>query len=401
MRISRLETIRVEEFPNIIWVRVHGEDGLHGLGETFKAARSVETFVHEVIAPRVIGEDAFAIDKIAASLHGYLGFSSSGVETRAASALDIALHDLWGKATGQSVTQLLGGATRERIRTYNTCAGYRYVRDAKLFQDTRNWGLGVDPGGPYEDLDAFLHRADELAHSLLEQGITGMKIWPFDYAAERSAGSYISPGELDAALEPFRKIRKAVGDKMDIMVEFHSLWNLPTAIRIARALEPFETFWHEDPIKMHGLADLREYALRSKAPVCASETLAFRPAFRDLMEARGVGVVMLDLSWCGGLSEAKKIATMAEAFHLPIAPHDCTGPVVLAASCHLSCNAPNALIQESVRAFYTGWYKELVTALPEVRDGMIAPPPGPGLGLELLPDLTARPDAVVRVSEAG
>jgi galactonate dehydratase len=187
MRITRLETIRVEEFPNIIWVRAHGEDGLHGLGETFKAARSVETFVHEVIAPRVIGEDAFAIDKIAASLHGYLGFSSSGVETRAASALDIALHDLWGKATGQSVTQLLGGATRERIRTYNTCAGYRYVRDAKLFQDTRNWGLGVDPGGPYEDLDAFLHRADELAHSLLEQGITGMKIWPFDYAAERSA----------------------------------------------------------------------------------------------------------------------------------------------------------------------------------------------------------------------
>ena len=110
---------------------------------------------------------------------------------------------------------------------------------------------------------------------------------------------------------------------------------------------------------------------------------------------------MLDLSWCGGLSEAKKIATMAEAYHLPVAPHDCTGPVVLAASTHLSLNAPNALIQESVRAFYTGWYKELVTALPEVKDGMIAPPPGPGLGLDLLPDLTARKDAVVRVSVAG
>ena len=119
------------------------------------------------------------------------------------------------------------------------------------------------------------------------------------------------------------------------------------------------------------------------------------------MEARAAGIVMLDLSWCGGLSEAKKIATMAEAYHLPVAPHDCTGPVVLAASTHLSCNAPNALIQESVRAFYTGWYKELVTALPEVKDGMIAPPPGPGLGLDLLPDITRRKDAVVRSSVAG
>ena len=166
------------------------------------------------------------------------------------------------------------------------------------------------------------------------------------------------------------------------------MWNLPTAIRIARALEPFDTFWHEDPIKMDALADLATYAAASRAPVCASETLAFRQSFRELLEARAAGIVMLDLSWCGGLSEAKKIATMAEAYHLPVAPHDCTGPVVLAASTHLSCNAPNALIQELVRAFYTGWYRELVTALPEVKDGMIAPPPGPGLGLDLLPDLT-------------
>jgi L-alanine-DL-glutamate epimerase-like enolase superfamily enzyme len=397
MRITRLETIRLLEFPNILWVRVHGEDGLYGLGETFMAAAAVEAYLHEIVAPRVVGEDAFAIDRIATRLYGYLGFRSTGVETRAASAVDIALWDLWGKATGQPVVQLLGGRTRERIRTYNTCAGYRYIRDTRL-QKVENWGLGQEPGGPYEDLDAFLHRADELAHSLLEKGITGMKIWPFDPAAEAAGGHDISGPELDRALEPFRKIRNAVGDRMDIMVEFHSMWNLPTAIRIARALEPFETYWHEDPIKMDGLADLAAYARASRAPVCASETLAYRPSFRELLETGAVGVVMLDLSWCGGLGEAKKIATMAEAWHLPVAPHDCTGPVVLAASTHLSCNAPNALIQESVRAFYTGWYRELVTALPEVREGMIAPPPGPGLGLDLLPDLTKRPDAVVRVS---
>jgi galactonate dehydratase len=386
MKITRLETVRVGEFPNILWLRVHTDEGLYGLGETFRAAAAVEAYLHEWVAPLVLGTDALAIDAISRRLYGYLGFNSTGVETRAASALDIALWDLWGKATNQPVVQLLGGRTRERIRTYNTCAGYRYVRETRP-QQVANWGLGGETGGPYEDLDAFLNRADELALSLLEQGITGMKIWPFDPPAEVSGGHYISGPDLDKALEPFRKIRQAVGNRMDVMVEFHSLWNLPTAIRIARALEEFDTFWHEDPIKMDSLADLRTYAEASRAPVCASETLAYRSSFRELLETRSTGVVMLDLSWCGGLSEAKKIATMAEAYHLPVAPHDCTGPVVLAASCHLSCNVPNALVQESVRAFYTGWYKELVTALPEVRDGTIAPPPGPGLGVD--PDLDA------------
>ncbi len=399
MKITRLETVRVGEFPNILWLRVHTDEGLYGLGETFRAAAAVEAYLHEWVAPLVLGTDALAIDAISRRLYGYLGFNSTGVETRAASALDIALWDLWGKATNQPVVQLLGGRTRERIRTYNTCAGYRYVRETRP-QQVANWGLGGETGGPYEDLDAFLNRADELALSLLEQGITGMKIWPFDPPAEVSDGHYISGPDLDKALEPFRKIRQAVGNRMDVMVEFHSLWNLPTAIRIARALEEFDTFWHEDPIKMDSLADLRTYAEASRAPVCASETLAYRSSFRELLETRSTGVVMLDLSWCGGLSEAKKIATMAEAYHLPVAPHDCTGPVVLAASCHLSCNVPNALVQESVRAFYTGWYKELVTALPEVRDGTIAPPPGPGLGLDLLPDIPQRPDVSVRSSAA-
>jgi galactonate dehydratase len=110
---------------------------------------------------------------------------------------------------------------------------------------------------------------------------------------------------------------------------------------------------------------------------------------------------MLDISWCGGIGEAKKIATMVEAYKLPVAPHDCTGPVVLAASTHLSVNAPNALIQESVRAYYTGWYKELVTELPVVENGQIRPPEGPGLGIELFPDLHERPDAHVVTSRLG
>ena len=399
MKITGIETVRVEEHPNLLWVRVLTDEGLSGLGETFFMARTVEAYLHEVVAPKLLGRDPLAIDRIARDLQTYLGFRSTGAEMRGNSAIDIALWDLFGKATGQAVAQLLGGFSRPSIRTYNTCAGTLYMRGSDG-QRTANYGLAGGPSG-HDDLNGFLHRADELAAELLEEGITAMKIWPFDAAAERTDGSYIAPADLRTALEPFEKIRRAVGDRIDIMVEFHSMWQLLPAIGIARALEPYATFWHEDPIRMDSLASLRRYAAASRAPLCASETLGSRFAFRDLLETDAAGIVMLDLSWCGGISEARKIAAMAEAWHLPVAPHDCTGPVVLAASTHLSLNAPNALVQESVRAYYKTWYRDLVTAVPEVRDGMITVPPGAGLGLDLHPDLdrlftssrrTSRPD---------
>lgn len=396
MKITQVETLRLGEFPNIIWVRLHTDEGLVGLGETFMGAQAVEAYVHEWAAQKLLGEDPLAIEARNRELTGYLGWRGSGVETRGNSALDIALWDLFGKAANMPLHTALGGKSRDAIRIYNTCAGYQYVRSTTN-QNTANWGLG-HKAGPYEDLEGFLHRADELAESLLGEGITAMKIWPFDMAAEKSDGQYISPEDLDAALEPFRKIRKAVGERMDIMVEFHSLWRLPMARRIARALEPFNTFWHEDAIRMDSLDLLKAYAEDCKALVCASETLSYKWGFKDYLQTGVAGVAMLDLSWCGGLSEARKIAAMADAWQLPVAPHDCTGPVVWAASTHLSLHAPNALIQESVRAFYSGWYRELVTELPKVERGMISLKDKPGLGLELLPDLHRRPDATVRVS---
>ena len=338
------------------------------------------------------------IDRISKDLVGYLGFRSTGAEMRGASALDIALWDILGKATNQPIAQLLGGFSREKIRTYNTCAGPLYMRE-NLGQSTANWGLAANTRD-YDDLNGFLDHADELAQDLLAEGVTAMKIWPFDMAAEGSDGVDISSAELKRALGPFEKIRRAVGDKMEIMVEFHSLWQLLPAMRIARALAPFDTKWHEDPIKMDSLSSLKRYAEVSPAPICASETLASRWAFRDLLETGAAGVIMLDLSWCGGLSEAEKVAAMAEAWHLPIAPHDCTGPVVLCASTHLSLNAPNALIQESVRAYYRTWYRDLVTALPDIVDGFITVPSGAGLGMELAPDLARRFSATVRMSQA-
>ena len=177
------------------------------------------------------------------------------------------------------------------------------------------------------------------------------------------------------------------------------MWNLPVAKQIARALEPLKPYWSEDPIKMNNIPALKEYGASTTIPVCASETMGPRSAFRDLLEAQATSVVMLDLGWCGGLSEARKIAAMAEAYQRPIAPHDCTGPVVLVASLHLSLHAPNTLFQEVVRAFLAGYYRELVTELPVVTQGYAAPMTGAGLGTKLLPGLTQRPDAIIRRSD--
>ena len=396
MKITQLQTLRLGEFPNLVWVILHTDEGLVGLGETFMGAAAVEAYLHEWAAPQLLGKNPLHIEARNRDITGYLGWRGSGVETRGNSAVDIALWDIFGKAANMPVHTALGGKSRDNIRIYNTCAGYQYIRSAKN-QTSANWGLASQQG-PYEDLQAFLHDAGELAHSLLAEGITAMKIWPFDAAAEKNQGQYISPADLDAALEPFRKIRSAVGEQMDIMVEFHSLWRLPMALKIARALKPFNTFWHEDAIRMDSLDLLKQYASGCEALVCASETLSYKWGFKDYLQTGVAGVVMLDLSWCGGLTEARKIAAMADAWQLPVAPHDCTGPVVWAASTHLSLHAPNALIQESVRAFYTGWYRELVDELPLVDKGVISLGDKPGLGLQLQPHLFQRRDAVVRIS---
>ena len=397
MKITALETIRIVDRPNLLWVKVHTDEGIHGLGETFYGAKTVEAYVHETLAPLTIGEDPRRIEHLARRAEGYLGWRSSGAETRGNSAFDIALWDILGKATGQPIAQLLGGFTRPSIRTYNTCAGTDYVKE-DTGQQTGNYGL--TKGGHYDDLNGFLHRADELALSLLDEGITAMKIWPFDHAAEQTQGRDISAAALKSALEPFEKIRAAVGDKMDIMVEFHSLWQLLPAMKIAKALTPYSTYWHEDPFRLDSLDLLKRYVAVSPAPVSASETLGGIGAFRDLIATGAAGIIMLDLSWCGGLTAARKVAAMAEAEKLPIAPHDCTGPVVLAASTHLSLAAPNGLIQESVRAFYRTWYRDLVTALPEVKNGMITVPPGPGLGMDLAPDLDRRFEVARKITRA-
>lgn len=396
MKVTAIETIRLDEFPNLLWVHVETDEGITGLGETFYGAQSAEAHIHAIVAPYLLGKDPLQIERHHANLIGYVGFTGAGAEQRGRSAVDIALWDLWGKASGQPIQQLLGGATRDDIRVYNTCAGYQYVR-SKPVQGTANFGLGAAEG-PYEDLNAFLNTADELAHSLLEMGIDAMKIWPFDYAAEASQGQHISAADLKKGLEPFEKIRAAVGDRMDIMCELHSMWNRPSAVKIARALEDIEPTWVEDPVFMDHLDSLAEVARSTASPIAVGETRGGKADFRYLVELDALSVIIADLTWCGGLTEGRKIATLCDAWHVPVAFHDCTGPVALTASTHLALHTRNCFIQEMVRAFYYGWYGELVTELPPVENGRIRAPAGPGLGLALQPGIADRDDATVRRS---
>jgi len=398
MKVTAIDTIRIAEFPNLLWVQVATDAGLTGLGETFYGPTAAEAHIHATIAPYLIGKDPRNIEAHQAHLTGYIGFVGASAEMRGRSAIDIALWDILGQSAGLPLCDLLGGRVRERIKVYNTCAGYSYVQ-ARPTQGTANFGLDAAKG-QYEDLDAFLNRADELALSLLEQDITAMKIWPFDYAAERSLGHWISPADLKQALQPFEKIRKAVGDRVDVAAELHSLWSRPQAVRIAQALEPLQPMWVEDPVFMDHLASIGEVARATRAPIAVGETRGGRADFRGLLELEALAMVILDVTWCGGVSEARKVAAMAEAWHVPVAFHDCTGPVALAVSTHLALNTRNCWVQEMVRAFYYGWYHRFVTKLPPVVKGEITVPGGPGLGLALQPDVTRRADASVRHTTA-
>lgn len=398
MKVIGLETVRLDEHPQMLWVQVHTDDGIVGLGETCIGPAAVEAHIHETIAPYLIGKDPLVGSEHWHELSAaFLGYHGTGAEVRGLSAIDIALWDIRGQALDCPITALLGGASRTSIRIYNTCAGYTYGRRTRGALRATDRGTIAQDGipaagaaaGPYEDLQMAIDRPADLARQLLDQGINGMKIWPFDRYVADSRGYDIRPEDLAEGVDVIRQIRDAVGDQMDVMLEMHAVWHLRAALKIAKAVEPMGVYWFEDPVKADNLAAAATFAASTHVPVAMGETLGGLASFRSLLEMSAAQIVMFDLGWVGGLTEAVRVASLAQAYDLAIAPHDCTGPVVLTASTHLVCNVPNALMQETVRAYYTGWYRDIVTEMPAIGGGQISPPPGPGLGTKLRPGLTA------------
>ena len=394
MRITAIETIRQPDRPAYLWLQVHTDDGLIGLGEAQRGVEATDAILHGPAAASLLGQDPLDVERHNRRLlDGYLGFNASSAETRAAGAVDLALWDILGQALGQPISRLLGGAVRNRIPTYNTCAGDGYNRA----QNRRVVRPGDKPPAVMDDQAWFMHAADELAASLLEDGFTGMKIWPFDAWALDTGGTYASAAAIRAGLAPFERVRRTHGDAVELLVELHSLWCVPAAQRICTALEPVAPLWIEDPVhRMDDVAAAASVARASRIPIAGGETLASRPIFRDLLNADALGTVIVDLGWCGGLSEARRIAVLADSWARPVAPHDCSGPVSFAASVHLSMHAPNAAFQECVRAFLRGWYRDTVTDIPRVEGGFVHALPGPGLGTRLVPGFAERAGAVVR-----
>ena len=402
MKVTGIETIRLAEYPAILFLQVHTDEGLIGLGENCVGVETVETFIHESIAPRLLGKDPLAINAMAEVLHqDFLGFQGSGIAVRAASSIDIALWDLLGQATGKPIYQLLGGKVREKIRAYNTCAGTAYAKGSSNIDRNRSAQIGIPGDGDYEDLVAFLNEPERLVHSLKAQGFTAMKIWPFDEAAIRSGGQTIDKTDIREGVSIMERARAAAGDNFDIMLEMHSLWSAPAATAIAQAVEHLNLFWIEDSLRHESTDALKRFKKSHRIPVTTGETTGTRWDYLRLCQSGAVDHLMLDPGWVGGISEARHVISLASTFGIPVAPHDCTGPVVLTTGTHLGVAFPNIELQEMVRAFYYGWYSEMVTELPHYESGFLTPPSGPGLGTALQPGINSRKDATVRWSRVG
>jgi len=406
MKIISVETIQVPDYFNLIWVRIRTDEGLVGYGESFRNAAAVASYVHEALAPYLVGRDPLRLSELINALRTKIdnrltGFPTRSVELRAISAIDMALWDLMGKALGQPIHQLLGGLARDRIAVYNTCV--RPGRNTVKRQLTHYVppAVEVKPDGsdPMAAGDDFTDMG-ALAQDLIGQGFGAMKFSPFDRYADKTNGLDISLADLKAGIAPIARIREAVGSDIEIYVDYHGRWQLPGAVKVAKVLEEFDVSWHEDPIQMHNFDDLARFRERVNGHVVGSEAYGTVDWFREALVRGAVDVMMFDVGWIGGISEGRDIAALARAFGRPFSPHDATGPLILTASVHLALASPNALKQEIVRVFLNGYYRDLVTELPRVENGFVLPMQGPGLGTELSPALLARPDIQIRLSDA-
>ena len=377
MIISQIETIRVAQFPDLIFVQVHTDTGLTGLGETWYAAATVESAIHDHFGPLLVGRDPFEIERhwqTMFRLSDHAGYG--GAELRAISAIDVALWDIKGQSLNMPIFEIIGGGTRNRIKVYNTLGVYGEIDEAH-----KVWSDPV-----------------EVARNLLDQGITGMKMSPTDFIARESDGQLLFQDDLDWALRPIREIREKLGMEIDIANDGHAKWNLPNAIRIVREMEPLRPMWHEELISPLNEEAHRRLQAVTSTPIAAAERLMTRYQHRRFIESPSARISMPDLTWTGGISEVKKIAVLASAHQKPIAPHDCVGPVNMIACAHIAMATPNVMIMEYNRAMHLGWYRDFIEPDFVIDGGFLNAPTEPGLGTRLKASVKTRSDATVRTS---
>lgn len=396
--IARVDSVRSALQPNVTHVIVTDSDGVTGVGETFYGASSVEAHLHDVIVP-VISSDrpAATPSDVSRVLQGYVGYAGSGSEVRARSAFDIALWDIAAKRLGVSLSKLIAPTSSTSIPVYNTCSGALYVNQESR-QSSTNWGIADSkPDGPYEDLWGFLNEPGRLAHELRDAGFKGMKVWPFDLAAEAARGG--ADADYRFGLRVLDEIREAVGSDLDIYVELHSLWQFEAAERLIRELSRFDLAWVEDPIRADNIDGLRALREMANMPIAVGENLGSGlNGYPLIIDAEAVDIMIMDLGWCGGITEALPWQEAAGGKNISVAYHDCTGPVSLAVATHVSLASNHTSVQEVARAFAHTWYKDMADGLPRISDGNVTVSDEPGHGVNLTPEFLAAKDTHIRSS---
>lgn len=392
--VEAIETVRWKAQPNLLWVRVHTSAGAVGLGETYYLPGAVDHVIHDLAADLLLGQPAGAISQHWSALFSCTNFFGfAGAEMRALLALDVALWDALGQAAGLPVHQLLGGVCRQQVAAYNTCVN----------------------AGPNRDWDHAVNDPGDLATELRDLGYLGMKVWPWDRFAPQlpargttgpagwssmgPVGSYLSLQDLAAGLSMLEDARDRIGSSFELLVEGHSRWDLNMALRICRALEPLGVLWVEDICQPESAEDLARLVRETRTPQAVSERLISRFAFRQVLERQAAHVVLVDVAWTGGLTEAKRIADMASTYHLSFAPHDCTGPVTALANLHLAVAHTNCIGVEVVRGFVDGYYRDVLDEPMSLEAGRLAAPSRPGLGAALAADFLDRDDVELRLSK--
>jgi len=338
IKITRLETFLVK--PRWLFLKVHTNVGIVGWGEPVLEgrARTCAEAVEE-IAPYLVGQDPRRVVHHWQAIYRHAFYRGGPILTSALSGIDQALWDIKGKALGIPVYELLGGPTRDRVRVY-------------------------------------LHaRSPEAIRAGIHRGFTAFKAGP---AKSRPARYVETKGFVAHVAEEFAELRAAAGDEVDIAIDFHGAVPPQTAKVLIKAFEPYQPMFVEEPVAAQNVDVLADIARGTHLPIATGERIFTKWGFREILEKQAAAILQPDLCHAGGITEVRLIAGMAEAYYVPIAPHNPLGPISLAAGIQLAAAIPNFLCQEQV-TLGEGYLKQPFT----VRDGFIPLPDGPGLGIEL------------------
>ena len=352
------------------WVRLHTNNGIAGIGETYPFNNG-ELGALKDYAKILIGSDPRDIDGLWRKMYHDMSMrNAGGADMRIISAINMAQLDLVGKLTGLPAYRLLGGKTREKIKVYNTVTDYWAINNMKMGKDT-----------------------EKIVKFLLDRNITAMKIYPFEAKDEM-----ITTTEIDNCVQWLKQIRNTAGNKMEILVDCWGRFDLPSAQRIMKAIEPYNVIHMEDiMIPSNAQQSYAVLAAETAVPIAHSETIATRYEIKDFLEKRALDILMFDICWCGGPTEAKKMCDMADAYNIPASPHTAGGPLLWLASMHLCTAIPNFSYMESNYWKYTHQFPYFLNNVPVPVDGYVTAPEAPGLGAEIKPELFTRGDAKVEV----